>query len=65
MMSKAKKVIPQKVSLKWKYLKNNGDSSLQNCAKKSHGCHGNIHEGLLVELNFLNGKYIERKVTNQ
>ena len=33
MMSKAWKGIPHKVSLRWKYLKNNGGSSFQNLAK--------------------------------
>ena len=44
MMSKSQKVIPQKVSLWWKYLKNNGDSSFQNLAEKLFGCHDNKHE---------------------
>ena len=44
MMSEALKVIPQKVSLRCKYLKNNGDSSFQKLAKRLHGCHGNIPE---------------------
>ena len=52
MMSKAEKVIQQKVPLRWKYLKNNADSSFQNIAEKLYGCHLNIHEGQSVELNF-------------
>ena len=51
-MSKALKVIPQKVSLRWKNLKYNRGSCLENLAKKLYGCHGNKHEGKSVELNF-------------
>ena len=60
-MSTAQKVIPQKFSLRWKYLKNNGDLSFQKSAKRLHGCHGNIHEGGWVELNFSQWKIHVKK----
>ena len=38
--------------LRWKYLKNKGDSSFQKSAEKWYCHHGNTHEGLFVDLNF-------------
>ena len=45
MIAKAKKVIPQKVSFRWKYFRNNGDLNFQNDAEELYGCNGKIHEG--------------------
>ena len=65
MISKASKVIPQKVSLRWKYLKNNGDSNFQNKPKSCMVAMATYMRADWWNLTFLNGKYIERKVTKQ
>ena len=61
MMSKPEKVIPWKVSLRRKSLKNNGDSSFQSYAEKFYGCHGNIHEDLSLELKCSKLKFTGKK----
>ena len=63
-MSKAEKVIPQKITLRSKKLKNNWNASFQIYAEKLYGCHGNIHDGWLVKQNF-SGKLLEKEVIKQ